>query len=104
MNKERIVRRSLSSPRIRPADWSEFDAQTDADIAAAVKSDHDAAPLVDAEWLETARIVEPVTKQAVSIRLDRDVLDWFRANNTRYQSKINSVLRVYMEHERAKRA
>jgi uncharacterized protein (DUF4415 family) len=32
----------------------------------------------------------------VSIRLDRDVLDWFRARGPRYQSRINAVLRAYV--------
>lgn len=96
-NNERITRRSLASPRNRTADWSRADRQTDADIEAAVRSDADAA------WFETARIVEPPAKQAISIRLDSDVLEWFRTNSDRYQSKINAVLRAYMEHERAKK-
>jgi uncharacterized protein (DUF4415 family) len=79
------------------------DAQTDADIEAAVRSDPDAAPLADEDWFSTARIVEPPAKVAISIRLDEDVLEWFRANSERYQSKINAVLRAYMEHERTKR-
>ncbi len=102
-NNERITRRSLASPRNRTADWSRADRQTDADIEAAVRSDADAAPLADEAWFETARIVEPPAKQAISIRLDSDVLEWFRTNSDRYQSKINAVLRAYMEHERAKK-
>lgn len=99
MSSERITRRSLASPRNRTTDWSRFDAQTDADVEAAVRSDPDAAPLADEAWFETARIVEPPPKTAISIRLDRDVLEWFRSNSDRYQSKINAVLRAYMEHE-----
>lgn len=102
-NNERITRRSLASPRKRTADWSRADHQTDADIDAAVRSDPDAAPLADEAWFETARIVEPPAKQAISIRLDSDVLEWFRTNSDRYQSKINAVLRAYMEHERARK-
>lgn len=104
MSNERITRRSLSSPRSRTTDWSKFDAQTDADIEAAVRRDLDAAPLADDEWFRTARVVEPANKQAVSIRLDRDVLEWFRDNSERYQTKINAVLRSYMEHELKRRA
>jgi uncharacterized protein (DUF4415 family) len=72
---------------------------TDADVKVAVESDPDAAPLVDATWFETACVIEPATKAAISIRLDKDVLDFFRANSERYQSKINAVLRAYMQHE-----
>jgi uncharacterized protein (DUF4415 family) len=39
----------------------------------------------------------PPRKAAVSLRLDADVLDWFRAQGTGYQTRINAVLRAYME-------
>lgn len=68
-----------------------------------MRNDPDAAPLADEVWFETAEIVEPPSKQAISIRLDSDVLEWFRNNSDRYQSKINAVLRSYMEHERARK-
>ena len=41
-------------------------------------------------------MVEPVPKQAVSLRVDRDVLAWFRAGGPRYLSRMNAVLRAYM--------
>ncbi len=50
----------------------------------------------DAEWTrfvpETKR-----TKQLVSLRLDPDVLEYFRHAGLRYQTKINQVLRTYMQ-------
>lgn len=98
-----MTRRSLASPRNRTAvDWSRFDNTTDADIEAAVRSDPDAAPLVDLDWFATARVVEPPTKTAINIRIDRDVLEWFKASSNRYQSKMNAVLRAFMEHELTK--
>ena len=51
----------------------------------------------DSLW-EEARVVIPVAKQAISIRLDRDILEFFRATGPRYQSQINAVLRSYVEH------
>lgn len=103
MRDERITRRSLASPRTPKTDWSRVDSQTDADIEVTVRHDPDAVPLADEAWFKTAKVVEPPSKQAISIRLDQDVLDWFRTNSDRYQSKINAVLRAYMEHERAKK-
>jgi uncharacterized protein (DUF4415 family) len=41
--------------------------------------------------------VTPVTKQAISIRLDEDVIAWFRETGPKYQSRINAVLRSYVE-------
>jgi uncharacterized protein (DUF4415 family) len=102
MNAERTVRRSLASARTKKTDWSRFDEMTDADVEAAVRRDPDAAPLVDDDWFKTARVIEPAIKEAISIRVDKDVLDFFRATSERYQTKINAVLRAYMEHELSK--
>lgn len=46
-------------------------------------------------WSE-ARIVHPVPKKPISLRVDEDVLRWFKAQGPRYQSRINAVLRAYM--------
>ncbi|MEK7403277.1 MAG: BrnA antitoxin family protein [Gemmatimonadota bacterium] len=42
-------------------------------------------------------------KRAISLRLDPDVLEWFRAQGPRYQSRMNAVLRSYMTHMRSRR-
>jgi uncharacterized protein (DUF4415 family) len=40
----------------------------------------------------------PVSKKAqVTLRLDQDVLDWFKARGKGYQTQINALLRAYME-------
>ena len=52
--------------------------------------------LPDDFWQE-ARVVTPVAKQAISIRLDTDVIEWFRATGPRYQTRMNAVLRSYVE-------
>ena len=36
-------------------------------------------------------------KAAISLRLDAEVLDWFKAQGGGYQTRINAVLRAYME-------
>lgn len=41
------------------------------------------------------RFYRPV-KKAISLRLDADVLAWFKARSEKYQSRINEVLREYM--------
>jgi uncharacterized protein (DUF4415 family) len=45
-------------------------------------------------------LVLPVPKVPVSMRLDRDALDWFKGQGLRYQSRINAVLRAFMEAHR----
>ncbi len=77
-------------------DWARLDAQTDEDIARAVASDPDAAPLLNEEWFAQAERWAPPGKQAISLRLDREVLEWFKAQGRRYQSRMNAVLRAYV--------
>jgi uncharacterized protein (DUF4415 family) len=75
---------------------------SDADIRKAVAADPDAAPLVDASWFAKARYVPP-PKSPITIKLDHDLLEWFRRGGRGYQTRINAVLRAFMEHERRRR-
>lgn len=76
-------------------DWERLDAMTDEDI------DFSDSPEITLEMFATAvvrRGLKPATKkQQVTIRLDSDVLSWFRAQGRGYQSRINALLRAYME-------
>jgi len=98
MRSRTITRRSSAGRRPGRTDWQRVDRQTDADIRAAVAADPDAAPLRDAEWFRTARIEEPQQKERISIKLDSDVLSFFRKQGPRYQTRINAVLRAFMAH------
>ena len=55
-------------------------------------------PELDASFWATAKLVQPMTKQAISLRVDSDVLDWFKNQGKGYQSLMNAVLRSYVEH------
>jgi uncharacterized protein (DUF4415 family) len=88
--------RSVERPR---TDWARVDALTDEEIEASVRDDPDAPPLVNEEWFATATLVMPTSKEQISIRLDRDVLEHFR-RYPRYQTRINAILRAAMEHEK----
>jgi uncharacterized protein (DUF4415 family) len=67
---------------------------TDAEIEAT--SPPELRNLPDDFW-QGARVVTPVTKEAISIRLDSDVVAFFRQAGPRYQSRINAVLRSYVD-------
>ena len=41
-------------------------------------------------------LVHPKPKKPISLRVDQDVLRWFKAQGPRYQSRMNAVLRAYM--------
>ena len=49
-----------------------------------------------ADFFAAASIVHPKAKQPISLRVDEDVLKWFKAQGPRYQSRMNAVLRAYM--------
>jgi uncharacterized protein (DUF4415 family) len=59
------------------------------------------APLY-AGWKDTITVELPEPKEQVTLRLDRDVLRWFRTRGRGYQTRINAVLRSYYLHERGK--
>ena len=95
MKKENIVVRKWSARRKGKTDWAAVDALTDEDIARAVANDPDAAP-IDIDWSD-AVLVMPVRKKAISIRVDEDVLDFFKRDGDGYQGRINAVLRSYVQ-------
>ena len=57
------------------------------------------ADLPDDFWAGAEIVLPP--KQAISLRLDQDVLEWFREQGPRYQTRINAVLRTYVSRARA---
>ncbi|WP_413171633.1 BrnA antitoxin family protein [Anabaena azotica] len=56
-------------------------------------------PKLDDHFWETAKMVKPITKKAISICLDSDVLEWFKNQGKDYESMINTVVRSYINHQ-----
>jgi uncharacterized protein (DUF4415 family) len=77
-------------------DWARLRAMKDEDIII----DKD-APAWTPEMFVTAvwrKGLKPIPKKAlVSLRIDEDVLTWFRAQGAGYQSRMNALLRAYMK-------
>jgi len=57
----------------------------------------DAMPDDTTDELEWATAELPRRKAHMTLRIDADVLDWFRAQGKGYQTKINAILRKYYE-------
>jgi uncharacterized protein (DUF4415 family) len=77
-------------------DWEALEEKTDEEIREAVESDPD-THFLDEDWFEAATFVNPsAEKERISIRLDEDILEFFRSQGRGYQSRINKVLREYM--------
>jgi uncharacterized protein (DUF4415 family) len=96
------MRVSRDDRRRGKTDWASVDALTDKEIEQAVRKDPDAVPL-DFDWSEAVLVIPP-KKKAISIRVDEDVLDYFKKEGAGYQRRINAVLRSYMQQKRKKRA
>ncbi len=56
---------------------------------------YDDAPELTEEFLKIAFIRKPLHKKPVSLRLDEDIIEFFKKTNKQYQTKINDVLRAY---------
>ena len=69
---------------------------TDAEIERAVADDPDTF-IPGAKWFDKARVVMPKKKEVVTLRLDPDVMEWFRHDGKGYQTRINAVLRAFVE-------
>ena len=79
-------------------DWERLRRMTEAQAARSATGDPDNPPSA-AAWLAAGQLVEPVRKQAISLRLDPEVVEWFRNTGPRYQSRMNAVLRAFVEHQ-----
>lgn len=66
----------------------------EAEIRKGIAVDPD-AHATDEEFWKNAKLVLPVPKEVVTMRLDADLLRWFRQQRG-YQTRINAILRAYM--------
>lgn len=76
--------------RTSKTDWDRLAKMEDKDI------DTSDIPVLGEEFFRNAQVRLP-TKQAMTIRLDSDVLEWFKAQGPGYQTRINQLLRQYMQ-------
>ena len=77
------------------SDWAASDAMTEEEIEAAIASDPDEAGMV-VDWTQ-ATLTFPAPKAVLNMRVDQDVLDYFRGTGRGYQTKINAILRAYVD-------
>ncbi len=85
-----------STSKVSQTDWQRVDAQEDRDI------DLSDNPELTPEEFARAIVrkgLEPRgrAKRQVTLRIDADVLEWFKSRGKGYQSRINALLRAYME-------
>lgn len=87
-----------STSKISQTDWKRVDAMRDEDI------DTTDIPELTPEQFARAiarKGLKPMPhKQQVTLRIDSDVMDWFRTRGRGYQTQINALLRAYVEAHR----
>ena len=70
--------------------WDKLYTMPDTEI------DYSDIPPLKEDFFQKGKLRMPKTKPLISIRLDSDVLDWFKSNGAGYQTRMNAVLRMYM--------
>jgi len=95
------MRKSATSKKSR-TDWNRVDALKDGEI------DFSDTPELTPEMFARAvvrRGLQAVSRNAqLTIRIDRDVLEWYRRQGPGYQTRINTLLRAYMQERQKHRA
>ena len=94
------MKRKLTS-NTSQTDWARLDAMQDAEI------DLSDVPEITPEMFAKAVVkhgLKPVpTKKLLTLRVDDDVLAWFKSQGRGYQTRINTLLRAYMDANREQR-
>lgn len=87
------------APKTSGTDWSRIDAFTEDDIERMARDDTENPATTEDDWAD-AVIGLPLAKTPVNAKFDADVVNWFKAQGRGYQTRMNAVLRRYMEAHR----
>jgi uncharacterized protein (DUF4415 family) len=88
------MKKAATSKKSR-TDWKRVDGLKDEDID--LSDVPEVSPAMFARAI-VRRGLKPASRKAqLTLRVDSDVLDWFRRQGQGYQTKINALLRAYME-------
>lgn len=85
-----LAKKEVILSKASKTDWKRLSEMKDEDI-----DTNDIAELDD-EFFQKAKLRTP-NKKSITIRVDDDVLEWFKSQGQGYQTRINQRLRKYME-------
>ena len=83
------------TPSSSQTDWQRLDTMSDEDIN--LSDCPEITPEMFAKAIVQRGLPPTKTKSQVTLRLDSDVLEWFKSQGRGYQTQINQLLRAYME-------
>jgi uncharacterized protein (DUF4415 family) len=98
---EHIVRYTRENVPKGNTDWERLRRMTEEEIEQAALSDPD-APLTDFAYWQDATLVVRRETERVTLRIDREVLEFFRRQGRGYQGRMNAVLQDYVETQKRK--
>lgn len=79
-------------------DWAKVEAMTEAELEASIAADPDDVH-EPVDWTLAVKGIPP-RKEPIKLRIDTDVLGWFKATGKGYQTRMNNVLRAFVESRR----
>ena len=82
-------------PKSSRTDWKHLAAMPDEDI------DFSEIPEQGPEFFKNAILRLPEPKSAITIRVDPDILEWFKKSGPGYQTRINAVLKMYVDAQKS---
>ncbi len=82
-------------------DWAKVDAMTEADLERAIAEDEDERDL-EPDWTR-AELVTPRPRQSVHLRVDPEVVDFFKAGGKGHITRMQAVLRAYVDAQKRRR-
>jgi len=87
------IRRKIARGESK-SDWKRVNGMSQAEVERL--ADKDEGPLPE-DWESAITVGLPPAKQDIHIRLDGDILAWFKARGRGYQTRINAVLRAFVQ-------
>ncbi len=87
------IRRKIARGESK-TDWTRVKAMPQKNVERLADRDEDSLPN---DWESKVMVGLPPAKQDIHIRLDTDILEWFKAHGRGYQTRINAVLRAFVQ-------
>ena len=81
------------------SDWDRVRNMTEEELEASIDVEEEG----EIDWA-TVQIGIPAPKQQITVRFDTDIIEWFKGKGPGYQTRMNQVLRSYVEAQREKQA
>ncbi len=93
-NTTHFVLDTKAPPKATKATLKKLDALKDDTI------DYGDIPELDSRFWANVRLLKPSQKEMISLRLDKEILDYFRKQGKGYQRQMNAVLRAFIESDK----